>query len=68
MSDRSRLYAALARLRNAKTTKEANAAQAEVMNIGLQAAKRVADPRLKIYALKALDADIRMANQLRLAA
>jgi len=55
-------------LRNAKTTKEANAAQAEVMNIGLQAAKRVADPRLKIYALKALDADIRMANQLRLAA
>ena len=64
-STRTRLYAALAKLRNAKTDQEANAAQAEVINLGFLAARRVTDSRLKMQALRSLDADIRAANMLR---
>ena len=63
--ERSRLYAALNKIRHAKTDKEANAAQAEAANIGLHVAKKVADPKRRKQALKDLDADIARANRQR---
>lgn len=65
MSNRDELYEALARLRNAKTDREANAAQTDASRIGMKAAQKVSDPKRRKEALTSLDSDIKKANRQR---